>query len=204
MCRTSRPVSIRRCPTSSASSPSCCGAGARTANWSAGSTRISARWWRPPGCALDRVPDDPTLKMTALSIAGFGIFGSLPVFWTLPTAFLSGAAAAGGIALINSIGNLAGFAGPYRHGSTQGPDRQLHRGGLLSLAAAGYIAMIIVLVIGHDHSLERRLEPARLDLHDPDSADGRSRTGSAADMTTTPQRRPPRATRCAEGNSGKW
>jgi hypothetical protein len=57
--------------------------------------------------------DDPTMKMVALSVAGFGIFGSLPVFWTFPAAFLSGAAAAGGIALINSIGNLAGFAGPY-------------------------------------------------------------------------------------------
>ncbi|HVE05660.1 MAG TPA: MFS transporter, partial [Paraburkholderia sp.] len=48
--------------------------------------------------------DDPTLKMVALSIAGFGIFGCLPVIWTLPAAFLSGAAAAGGIAAINSLG----------------------------------------------------------------------------------------------------
>ena len=94
------------------------------------------------------------MKMVALSVAGFGIFGSLPVFWTLPTAFLSGPAAAGGIAMINSIGNLAGFAGPYAMGRIKDSDRQLH-GGLLSLAAAGLIAMIIVLALGHDRSLER-------------------------------------------------
>jgi MFS family permease len=57
--------------------------------------------------------DDPRAKMLAFCVAGFGIFGALPVFWTLRTAFLSGAAAAGGgIAIINSIGNLAGFVGP--------------------------------------------------------------------------------------------
>jgi hypothetical protein len=36
----------------------------------------------------------------------------LPVFWAVPTSFLSGAAAAGGIALINSMGNLGGIVGP--------------------------------------------------------------------------------------------
>lgn len=45
---------------------------------------------------------------------GAGIFfiGYFPVFWTFPTAFLTGTAAAGGIALINSFGNLAGYFGP--------------------------------------------------------------------------------------------
>jgi MFS family permease len=110
------------------------------------------------GIAISTAIDDPTMKMVALSIAGFGIFGNLPVFWTLPTAFLSGPAAAGGIALINSIGNLAGFAGPFAMGRIKDLTGS-YAGGLLSLAAAGYIAMIIVLVIGHDHSLERRPEP---------------------------------------------
>jgi len=43
----------------------------------------------------------------------FGMFCTFAVFWTLRTAWLSGTAAAGAIALINSIGNLAGFGGPY-------------------------------------------------------------------------------------------
>ena len=45
-----------------------------------------------------------------------GILSVLPVFWTLPTAFLTGASAAAGIALVNSIGNLAGFLSPYMVG----------------------------------------------------------------------------------------
>src|SRR3954447_16766260 len=84
----------------------------------------------------------------------FGIFGCLPVFWTLPTAFLSGAAAAGGIAIINSIGNLSGFVGPYAMGyikvTTGGYD-----GGLQLLAALGFIAMLIVALLPHNAALER-------------------------------------------------
>jgi MFS transporter, ACS family, tartrate transporter len=106
------------------------------------------------GIAASTALDNPVLKMTALSIAGFGIFACLPVFWTLPTAFLSGAAAAGGIAIINSIGNLAGFAGPYVVGLIKDLTGS-YTGGLLSLAAAGLAGMIIVLAVGHDHSLER-------------------------------------------------
>jgi ACS family tartrate transporter-like MFS transporter len=49
----------------------------------------------------------------AMSFAAVGIYGSKPSFWPLPSAFLTGAAAAGGIALVNSIGNLGGFVGPY-------------------------------------------------------------------------------------------
>jgi ACS family tartrate transporter-like MFS transporter len=106
------------------------------------------------GIAASTALDDPTMKMAALSIAGFGIFGCLPVFWTFPTAFLSGAAAAGGIALINSIGNLAGFAGPYVMGRIKDLTGS-YTGGLLSLSTVGLMAMIIVLVVDHDHSLER-------------------------------------------------
>src|SRR5258707_2090107 len=55
------------------------------------------------GIAISTALDDPTMKMAALSVAGFGIFGCLPGFWTFPAAFLSCAAAAGGIPLINSL-----------------------------------------------------------------------------------------------------
>jgi MFS transporter, ACS family, tartrate transporter len=103
------------------------------------------------GIGISTALDDPTLKMVALSVAGFGIFGCLPVFWTFPAAFLSGAAAAGGIALINSIGNLAGFAGPYAMGSIKDMTGS-YTGGLLSLSAVGLIAMAIVLALRHDHS----------------------------------------------------
>jgi MFS transporter, ACS family, tartrate transporter len=114
------------------------------------------------GIAASTALGDPKMKMAALSVAGFGIFGCLPVFWTFPTAFLSGAAAAGGIALINSIGNLAGFAGPYAMGRIRDLTGS-YTGGLLSLSAAGFMAMIIVLALEQDHSLERVSEPSAVD-----------------------------------------
>jgi len=48
-----------------------------------------------------------------LALAAAGVISSAPLFWSLPTAFLGGTAAAAGIAAINSVGNLAGFASPY-------------------------------------------------------------------------------------------
>jgi ACS family tartrate transporter-like MFS transporter len=101
------------------------------------------------GIAFSTALDNPTLKMLSLCVAGFGIFANLPIFWTLPTAFLSGAAAAAGIAVINSIGNLAGFAGPFAMGWIR--DRTgSYAGGLLLLATLGMIAMGILLVIRQD------------------------------------------------------
>jgi len=59
---------------------------------------------------------DTTLAMAALTLATMGILTTLPLFWSLPTSFLAGTGAAAGIALINSIGNLAGFLSPYAVG----------------------------------------------------------------------------------------
>ncbi len=55
----------------------------------------------------------PALSLAAISIAAVGIWGCFGPFWSLPAAFLSGPAAAAGIALVNSIGNVGGFVGPY-------------------------------------------------------------------------------------------
>ncbi len=106
------------------------------------------------GIAVSTALDDPTLKMISLCVAGFGIFACLPVFWTLPTAFLSGAAAAAGIAVINSIGNLAGFAGPFAMGWIKDHTGS-YAGGLLLLAALGLIAMGAVLLLGQDDAKQR-------------------------------------------------
>ncbi|WP_186426345.1 MFS transporter [Cupriavidus metallidurans] len=59
---------------------------------------------------------DTTMAMVALTIATIGILTTLPLFWSLPTSFLAGTGAAAGIALINSLGNLAGFLSPYAVG----------------------------------------------------------------------------------------
>ena len=57
-----------------------------------------------------------TMAIVALSVATACVFSCAPMFWSLPTAFLSGAAAASGIAVINSCANLAGFVSPYMIG----------------------------------------------------------------------------------------
>jgi ACS family tartrate transporter-like MFS transporter len=52
------------------------------------------------------------LQLLFLCVAALGVYGSLPVYWTFPSAILTSTAAAAGLALINSVGNLGGFFGP--------------------------------------------------------------------------------------------
>ena len=59
-------------------------------------------------------------KMIALTVGSLGVYSALPLLWTLPTAFLAGAAVAPGIAAINAIGNLSGLFRPLCHGLDQG------------------------------------------------------------------------------------
>jgi len=63
------------------------------------------------GWALTAADASPVVSLAGLCLAQAGVMSMLPIFWTLPTAFLTGAAAAGGIALINSLGNIGGFLG---------------------------------------------------------------------------------------------
>ncbi len=88
----------------------------------------------------------PYTVMVAVTIAAMGIFSALPVFWALPTRFLTGAAAAGGIALINSVSNLGGFAAPYITGALQdltGNDRAgMWAIGLIMLLGAALVVWL--------------------------------------------------------------
>ncbi len=65
------------------------------------------------GFALSAYTKNPYLAMAALSLAFIGLKCTIAPFWAMSTAFLGGAGAAAGIAFINSVGNLGGFAGPY-------------------------------------------------------------------------------------------
>ncbi|MBC7586015.1 MAG: MFS transporter [Tardiphaga sp.] len=96
---------------------------------------------------------DPTWTMVALSVAAIGVFCTFALFWTLPTSWLTGAAAAGGIAMINSIGNLAGFGGPYLIGWIKEATGSTSTG-LLVLAVMPLIAGALVLFGKHDTSAE--------------------------------------------------
>lgn len=84
--------------------------------------------------------DNTTLSLVFLSLAAAGVLSCAPLFWSLPTAFLSGTAAAAGIALVNSVGNLAGFVSPYMIGYLKDMTRSTQTGmhvlaGLLVLGA---------------------------------------------------------------------
>jgi nitrate/nitrite transporter NarK len=106
------------------------------------------------GLGLAAITASPVVKMLWICLAGFGFFAVLPVFWTLPTAMLSGTAAAAGIAAINSIGNLGGYFGPQVFGLLRdwsGADEV----GLMFLAACAIVGIVIVLVLGHNPALER-------------------------------------------------
>ncbi len=89
-------------------------------------------------------PATPAFALATLSIAAFGIWGALGPFWTLPTAMLRGTAAAGGIALVNSIGNFGGFVGPYVVGWIRDATGGF-TAGLLTLAGVLVIGAVIAL-----------------------------------------------------------
>jgi ACS family tartrate transporter-like MFS transporter len=65
------------------------------------------------GFALSAYFKNPYLAMAALTLAFIGLKCTIAPFWAMTTTFLGGTAAAAGIAFINSVGNLGGFAGPY-------------------------------------------------------------------------------------------
>ena len=90
------------------------------------------------GWALTASSESPVLSLVGLCLAQTGMMSMLPVFWTLPTAFLTGAAAAGGIALINSVANIGGFFGATILGSF----------GLWSMAACLFVGAILSMAAG--------------------------------------------------------
>lgn len=89
-------------------------------------------------------PATATMSLITLSIAAFGIWGALGPFWTLPPAFLRGTAAAGGIAIVNSVGNLGGFVGPFAVGWIRD---------MTGSFSSGLLMLAVALVVGAGVSL---------------------------------------------------
>jgi D-galactonate transporter len=109
------------------------------------------------------ISPNPVLTMVALTVAAVGVFCTFALFWTLPTAWLSGTAAAGAIALINSIGNLAGFGGPYLIGWVKEQTGSTSAG-LLVLAVMPLIAAILLLAgnFGTSSEFAQTRKPAQV------------------------------------------
>jgi ACS family tartrate transporter-like MFS transporter len=90
----------------------------------------------------------PVFAVMFLSLAAAGLLSVHGPFWPLPSKFLTGAAAAGGIALINSVANLSGFAGPYAIGLLNSISGDF-RSGLLLLALAPLAGIVLALWLRH-------------------------------------------------------
>jgi D-galactonate transporter len=136
--------------------------------WTRNSDRTGERVWHlavasflgGAGLIAGAYLGDPLLAMVALTFGSIGIYAGLPTFWTLPTALLTGTAAAGGIALINAIGNLGGFAGPYLVGWI----RDTFKDPALATASLGAFVIlsgVITLVMGHDSRMESHVASQR-------------------------------------------
>jgi ACS family tartrate transporter-like MFS transporter len=102
---------------------------------------------------------DPILMMAAIIVSQMGQSAIAPTFWALPTAMLSGTAAAGGIALINAVGNLGGFLGPYMMGAIKDATGSFEIG-LLSIAMGTLVATGILLLMGPEKRAARVSEGA--------------------------------------------
>jgi ACS family tartrate transporter-like MFS transporter len=109
------------------------------------------------GLAVCIVIDNPVVMMVALVLAQMGQSAIAPTFWTLPTAMLSGTAAAGGIAMINAVGNLGGFLGPYMMGFIKDATGSFSVG-LLVISMGALVGAVVLLILGHDRRLEQAPE----------------------------------------------
>jgi len=87
-----------------------------------------------------------TVGFVALTVANTGVLCAFAVFWSLPSQMLTGAAAAAGIAWINSIGNLAGYASPHAVGAIRDATHSMTLA-MLALAAAMLTAALVALYV---------------------------------------------------------
>jgi ACS family tartrate transporter-like MFS transporter len=122
--------------------------------WSRNSDRTGERYWHAAlACLIGaigmavaaRAGSSAFLAITGLSLTAFGVSAAKPPLWSLPTTFFAGTAAAASIGLINSLGTLGGFAGPYMIGSTNGTSGDFTRG--LYLVGGTLIVSAVTIVI---------------------------------------------------------
>lgn len=92
---------------------------------------------------LSALVGNPLLALALMCVATMSIWSVIAVFWSLPAAFLSGAGAAAGLAMINSIGGLGGFIGPYLIGWV----RNANNGYVEAMLLLSAILMIGVVLI---------------------------------------------------------
>jgi ACS family tartrate transporter-like MFS transporter len=107
------------------------------------------------GFGLTGLVHSPVILMTLFCFAQIGVSAVPPMFWPLPASFLTGASAAAGIAAINSLGNLSGFAVPYAIGYLKDLSGTFTLG-LLLLSGCSLLGAIVVGVLRIDVRREQR------------------------------------------------
>ena len=124
--------------------------------WASHSDRTGERRWHAAGglivgiiglIGLALVGHDPITSIIALSFVTVGILSWVATFWSLPTSFLSGTAAAAGIAWINSVGNLGGHFGPDLIGRIRTATGGASEAAFFTLAAVAAIGVVIILLL---------------------------------------------------------
>jgi MFS family permease len=124
--------------------------------WGAHSDKTGERRWHVAcslllgvsgliGLAL--VGHAPIPSMIALTLVASGTLSFVATFWSLPTAFLSGTAAAAGIAFVNSVGNLGGHFGPDLIGRIRTMSGGASEAAFLALAAIAVLGAIITIAL---------------------------------------------------------
>lgn len=106
------------------------------------------------GIGLSGIVSNPVLVMALLCFAQIGVSSVPAMFWPLPASLLTGASAAAGIAAINSLGNLSGFAGPYAMGYLKDLTGNF-TAGLLLLAGCAVVGAAVVLSLRIDARREQ-------------------------------------------------
>jgi len=106
------------------------------------------------GFFLSAYFQNPFLALAALTIAFIGLKSTVGPFWALATSFLTGTAAAGGIAFINSVGNLGGFAGPYLVGVFK--DRTGNNELALWILGGALLMMGILILAVRDKTVQKK------------------------------------------------
>jgi len=96
----------------------------------------------------------PVVMMLVLCLTVMGNQSVAPCFWSIPGAMLTGSAAAGGLAMVNSLGNLGGWLGPSVYGLIKDATGSTNLA-LLFLSVGPVISAIVLVLVGHDRRLER-------------------------------------------------
>jgi ACS family tartrate transporter-like MFS transporter len=94
------------------------------------------------GLLLAGLLSQSLLAVAAMSMATLGLYGCRPTFWPMPSLFLTSTAAAAGLALINSIGNIGGYVGPFVVGWIKDSSGSFEVG-LLFLSGCAFMSALI-------------------------------------------------------------